>query len=86
MATVELSRSISHLGQRRTELDRDHQGVKGAPAMLMLTPALFEHYLSQACRSKLVLECLDVWMVQLNARPRQTGVSQTDDRCAVRSN
>lgn len=60
--------------------------MKGAPAILMLTPALFEHHLSQACRGKLLLECLDVWMVQPNARPRQAGVSQTDDRCAVRSN
>lgn len=40
VATVKLSRTISHLGQRRTEPDIGHQGVKGASAMLTLTPAL----------------------------------------------
>lgn len=84
---MKLSRTISHLGHRRTEPDRGHQGVKGASAMLVLTPALScWHHLSQACRSKPRLECLDVWTLQLDSRPRQVGVSQTEDRCAVRSN
>lgn len=63
-------------GQRHTELHRGHQGVKGAVATLTPAPSQHpsQHHLSQACRSKPLLECLDVW----------AGVSQTDDRCVAR--
>lgn len=85
VATGKLSGSISHLDSGVRSCAEAIR-VCGGRVGHMLTPALPQHHLSQACRSKPLLECLGVWMVQLNARPRQAGVSQTDDRCAVRSN